>query len=136
MLAFLTHRLAGPIATFGCIALAIALFLAHRDLGHANDALADANNRNAELAADLGTARANASALEASLATQNGAVDRIATEAQIAAANAAKARAEAERFAEAYRRRADAIAAAKPEGADEAAAASDLIRKANTGGFR
>jgi hypothetical protein len=127
MPAFLTSRLAGPIAA----ALLLLSVLGNAFLGlnlwaekRANGKLTD---RIVTLAQDLQTSRSNEATTEAALRGQNAAIDQLKSAAEIAAAKAAKAQAEAEREADVYRRRAADLAKAKPASSDLCAAAVKLI---------
>lgn len=124
--AFLTSRLAGPIAA-GLLLLSL---LGNAFLGvnlwaekRANGKLTD---RIVALAGDLRTSRTNEATTEAALRGQNAVIDQLKTAAELAAAKAAAAQAQAEREAGIYRGRAEALKNAR-SGPEPCLSASNLI---------
>jgi hypothetical protein len=111
-----------------CIALIFTFALHERHAQYAKDQIHE-RKAVAAVQADLDTCHANDQALEASLAAQNSAVDRLKAEGDARVAASAKAVSSARAVAESYRQNAASILKARP-GADKCASADALIAEA------
>ncbi|MFN3585204.1 hypothetical protein [Phenylobacterium sp.] len=118
LIAALTSRVAGPAAT------AVALVLALIAVGQCSEKRAEARRADrAENARDLAetslaTCRSNTRALEASIAGQNAALERLGRETEARTAEIEKARQATRQEAERADKAATALARLKPAGAD------------------
>lgn len=133
-LKLLTSRAAGPVASVIAILLLFALLGQCQATGSAKRALAKSEDQVVAVKADLSTCKANTSALEASIAGQNAAVDAFKREGDAKAAEAARARQATRHEAERADRAAAALARFKPAGNDLCARmlAVDAAVKENT----
>lgn len=115
---YLTSKLAGPIASVIAILLFCALLGQCQATGSAKRALAKSEKQVVAVRSDLLTCKANTSALEASIAGQNAAVEAFKADSDARAAEVAKARQATRHEAERADRAAAALARFKPAGND------------------
>lgn len=130
IVAWLTSKLAGPIATAAAVVLALLLTVQTVKLAEARKSMDGLASALARAATDLSTCRSNRAGLEASLTAQNAAVEAARQAGEQMRARSAKAVSEAQNATAAAERRAAAIMARKPVGADacqRALEADDLI---------
>jgi hypothetical protein len=123
----ITSRLAGPILGAALLASIIGSGVLGWKLHSANSALSDAQAEVTRLTVDNATLRGNNATLKAGIAVQNAGVDSLKTAAELAAAKAGQAKAEAERDAAVYRERAASIAAAKPSQPNDLCASAEAL---------
>jgi hypothetical protein len=125
--AAITSKLAGPIlGALLLLAIGGSGFLGFK-LWSVNNELADTKADVTRLTLDNGTLRANQATLKGSVAAQNASVDSIATAAELSAARAGQAKAEAERDAAIHNQRAAAIAATKASQPNDLCASAEAL---------
>jgi hypothetical protein len=128
VLAKLAGPIVGPAAVAGCAVLATLLLLSSCENHSLEKAVAKAEKRAAEAQHDLGTCQANRAGLQASLATQNAAVEEWRKAGAEVAAELKKAGQEARASVLGASNRAATIMAQKPTGGDACVRAMEADR--------
>lgn len=129
-LGLLRSRLAGPIAAGLCVLLLVFGLSQCSGRVSAERKLAKSEKVVVAVRKDLGTCKANVTTLEASVAAQNAAVDALKREGDLRVAESEKAVRDARVVAASYRKKVEAILAAKPKGGDVCKSADELIAEA------
>ncbi len=126
MIALLTHRLAGPIATGAAILLALALAVTQFRFMDMRGQRDDYRDEVRALTADLAQCHTNTAALQSSLDAQNAAVASLEARTVAMREAQAAAMADADRLVQAARSRAAGIRNALPTSDDDCDAAGTL----------